>query len=79
MAVGCRAFLSVILAVSLLSGCSSVPPVETPQIPTEPVFLQLAAVGDMMLGTDFPVDHLPVDDGANLLAAMHPQLSLIHI
>lgn len=74
MAVGCRAFLSVILAVSLLSGCSSVPPAETPQTLPEPVFIQLAAVGDMMLGTDFPVDHLPADDGANLLAAMHPQL-----
>ncbi len=27
-----------------------------------------------MLGTDFPVDHLPPDDGANLLAAMKPVL-----
>jgi len=74
MAVGCRVFLAVILAVSLLSGCSSVPPAEIPEAPPEPVFLQLAAVGDMMLGTDFPVNHLPADDGANLLAAMHPPL-----
>ena len=74
MAVGCRVLLSLILAVSLLSGCSSIPPTDSLKTPSEPVFLQLAAVGDMMLGTDFPVDRLPPDDGANLLAAMQPVL-----
>jgi poly-gamma-glutamate capsule biosynthesis protein CapA/YwtB (metallophosphatase superfamily) len=74
MAVGCRVLVSFLLAVSLLSGCSSVPPTDSPETPSEPVLLQLVAVGDMMLGTDFPVDRLPPDDGANLLAAMHPVL-----
>lgn len=74
MAVSCRAFLLVILAVSLLPGCTSVPPAAPAETPPEPVYLEVAAVGDMMLGTDFPVDHLPPDDGAHLLAAMQPHL-----
>ena len=74
MAVDCRAFLLVILAVSLVPGCTSVPPTAPAETPPEPVYLEVVAVGDMMLGTDFPVDHLPPDDGAHLLAAMQPYL-----
>ena len=74
MAVGCRALLLIFLAVSLLSGCTSVPPAAPVETPSEPVYLRVAAVGDMMLGTDFPADHLPPDDGAHLLAPMHPYL-----
>lgn len=40
----------------------------------EPVTLKLAAVGDIMLGTDYPRDHLPPDDGRELLAAIIPVL-----
>jgi hypothetical protein len=36
--------------------------------------ITIAAVGDMMLGTDFPEDHLPDDDGAGFLAAVGPTL-----
>ena len=32
--------------------------------------IQIAAVGDIMLGTDFPENHLPDDDGVSLLAGV---------
>jgi len=50
----------------------------------EPVFkapdrseqrISIAAVGDMMLGTDYPQNHLPDDDGAGFLASVTPILS----
>jgi len=37
--------------------------------------LSIASVGDMMLGTDYPENHLPDDDGASFLAAATPWLS----
>ena len=37
--------------------------------------LSIAAVGDMMLGTDFPHNHLPDDDGAGFLADVTDVLS----
>jgi len=37
--------------------------------------VSIAAVGDMMLGTDYPENHLPDDDGAAFLAAVTPWLS----
>lgn len=37
--------------------------------------LRIAAVGDMMLGTDYPENHLPDDDGVSFLAAVTPYLS----
>ena len=73
MAVEWRVLLSFLLLAGLSSGCSSLSP-DSRATPSEPVLLQVAAVGDMMLGTDFPVDHLPPEDGANLLVAMHPVL-----
>jgi Bacterial capsule synthesis protein PGA_cap len=36
--------------------------------------LTVAMVGDMMLGTDYPQNHLPDDDGASFLAAVAPIL-----
>jgi poly-gamma-glutamate capsule biosynthesis protein CapA/YwtB (metallophosphatase superfamily) len=36
--------------------------------------ISIAAVGDMMLGTDYPRNHLPDDDGAGFLAAVAPIL-----
>ena len=42
--------------------------------PTHPG-LTLAAVGDMMLGTDFPENILPDDDGVSFLDAVTPILS----
>ena len=74
----CRYYGAFILLVSLLTGCSSVtqinPPITAPAPLPEPAYLHLAAVGDIMLGTDYPQDHLPPNDGAQLLATMSPVL-----
>lgn len=37
--------------------------------------ITIAAVGDMMLGTDYPENHLPDDDGVSFLQAVTPLLS----
>ena len=37
--------------------------------------ITIAAVGDMMLGTDYPENHLPDDDAAGFLAAVAPVLT----
>ena len=37
--------------------------------------ITIASVGDMMIGTDFPENHLPDDDGVSFLAAVTPALS----
>jgi len=50
--------------------------VETPPAaPAVPVRLSIAAVGDMMLGTDYPENHLPDDDGVSFLADVTPWLA----
>ena len=41
--------------------------------------ISIAAVGDMMLGTDYPENHLPDDDGFSFLADVTPQLSAADI
>ncbi|HZD54326.1 MAG TPA: CapA family protein [Woeseiaceae bacterium] len=40
-----------------------------------PVTFTVAAVGDMMLGTDYPENQLPDDDGASFLAEVTPVLT----
>lgn len=42
--------------------------------PPEAAPITIAAVGDMMLGTDYPEDHLPDDDGVSFLAGVAPLL-----
>ncbi|MFW2404216.1 MAG: CapA family protein [Gammaproteobacteria bacterium] len=37
--------------------------------------INISAAGDMMLGTDFPKDHLPDDDGVSFLADVAPVFS----
>jgi poly-gamma-glutamate capsule biosynthesis protein CapA/YwtB (metallophosphatase superfamily) len=37
--------------------------------------ITIAAVGDMMLGTDYPENHLPDDDGVGFLSAVTPILT----
>jgi poly-gamma-glutamate capsule biosynthesis protein CapA/YwtB (metallophosphatase superfamily) len=39
------------------------------------ITISIAAVGDMMLGTDYPENHLPDDDGVGFLKAVTPILS----
>jgi len=55
------------------------PPAPEPVAPPEPdkstQRITIAAVGDMMLGTDFPENHLPDDDGAGFLADVADALS----
>ena len=50
-----------------------------PAEPVEPVRINIASVGDMMIGTDFPENHLPDDDGAGFLAEVTPYLSSVDI
>ena len=49
-----------------------------PAPPPEPdkssMRISIAAVGDMMIGTDYPQNHLPDDDGASFLADVTPYL-----
>ncbi|MDA0992235.1 MAG: CapA family protein [Proteobacteria bacterium] len=51
----------------------SPPPVIRPDLSTKRI--SIAAVGDMMLGTDYPENHLPDDDGVSFLSAVTPVLS----
>ena len=80
-----RALVPVALAALLVGGCATKPPPaaapapaappSTPQpAPTHPG-LTFAAVGDIMMGTDFPENILPDDDGVGFLAAVTPILS----
>lgn len=84
-----RAFAGASL-LTLLAGCATSPPAPppasatpvTPAAPAPPPIpppthpgLTLAAVGDMMLGTDFPENILPDDDGLSYLDAVTPLLS----
>ena len=41
--------------------------------------ISIAAVGDMMIGTDYPENHLPDDDGVSFLHAVTPILSAVDI
>ncbi len=66
-----------------------VEPVPTPEPEPEPApepepdktsfRLSIAAVGDMMIGTDYPQNHLPDDDGISFLADVAPVLSAADI
>jgi len=53
--------------------------IPAPPPPPEPdrsrMRLSIAAVGDMMIGTDYPQNHLPDDDGIGFLADVAPYLS----
>ena len=51
------------------------PPEPTPPPPPPRENITIATVGDMMIGTDFPENHLPDDDGVGFLAAVQPYLS----
>ena len=50
------------------------PTVVTPVEPAPPRTVSFAAVGDMMIGTNFPENHLPDDDGIGFLADVAPFL-----
>jgi hypothetical protein len=52
---------------------------EPPPVPELPdkssMRVSIVAVGDMMIGTDFPENHLPDDDGVSFLHAVTPLIS----
>ena len=50
------------------------PTVVTPVEPAPPRTVSFAAVGDMLIGTNFPENHLPDDDGIGFLADVAPFL-----
>jgi hypothetical protein len=55
-----------------------VTPAQPPPVPQRDLSAEritIASVGDMMLGTDYPENHLPDDDGVSFLAAVTPVLS----
>lgn len=73
----------------LLAACSTTvvtPPADEPTVaevaaqpelepqPLPTPMLSIAAVGDMMIGTDYPQNHLPDDDGIRFLADITPWL-----
>ncbi|MCH7820427.1 MAG: CapA family protein [Proteobacteria bacterium] len=80
----------MLLALIALGACSTTP-TEPPPIPKptridpEPIAvaepdkrdlrISIAAVGDMMLGTDYPENHLPDDDGVSFLNAVTAVIS----
>ncbi|MBT8106771.1 MAG: CapA family protein [Gammaproteobacteria bacterium] len=51
------------------------PPPAPPEPDKSAMRITIASVGDMMLGTDFPENHLPDDDGVGFLADVAPALS----
>ena len=59
------------------------PEIEPPPEPAAPdrstMRIQIASVGDMMIGTDYPQNHLPDDDGASFLADVTPYLAAADI
>ena len=83
---GTRPLIRLAAVSLLLAGCATAPKEvrDIPDAPTPvpatieekpPVTLSIAAVGDMMLGTDYPENHLPDDDGVGFLNAVTPILS----
>lgn len=80
-----RTAAAVTVALVLgLAGCvTPTPPAPTPPVepvppppsPPAPAPVSIAAVGDIMLGTDYPKDTLPDDDGAGFLRPVTPILA----
>ena len=77
---------------ALLAGCATPPepvpvsvPVAEPEIEVEfapdrsKMRISIASVGDMMIGTYFPKNHLPDDDGPGFLADVAPYLQAADI
>jgi poly-gamma-glutamate capsule biosynthesis protein CapA/YwtB (metallophosphatase superfamily) len=68
----------------IVAGCATAPPPKPAPVEAAPAAplperahpgLTLAAVGDIMMGTDFPENILPDDDGVGFLTAVTPILS----
>jgi poly-gamma-glutamate capsule biosynthesis protein CapA/YwtB (metallophosphatase superfamily) len=83
-----------ISAALFAAGCAAAPPqppaaapVATPSAPATqptppdppPPYISVAAVGDIMMGTDYPKNILPDDDGVGFFAAVTPVLTAADI
>jgi len=55
------------------------PPLSPPEPDKSALRISIASVGDMMIGTDYPNNHLPDDDGVSFLAQVTPALSAADI
>lgn len=55
------------------------PPPPPPEPDKSAMRISIASVGDMMIGTDYPRNHLPDDDGVSFLADVAPILSAADI
>ena len=62
------------VAIEHVESAPPSPPPE-PEPDKSTLRVSIAAVGDMMIGTDFPENHLPDDDGISFLDAVTPWLS----
>src|ERR1043165_4410992 len=80
-----RARTAVLVVAALLASCSTPPPpapepkpepvTSPPPLPPLPNGITFAAVGDIMMGTDYPDNTLPDDDGVGFLAGVAPVLA----
>jgi poly-gamma-glutamate capsule biosynthesis protein CapA/YwtB (metallophosphatase superfamily) len=79
---------AAVLAAAVLAGCATpgkpapAPPAAPAPVvappapaPSTPRGLTIAAVGDIMMGTDYPENILPDDDGVGFLAGVTPTLA----
>ncbi len=87
--------LAAFVLLPLFAACATQPesPAEAPPVAVEPpappppppkpdksaLRIRIASVGDMMIGTDYPRNHLPDDDGVSFLADVTPVLSAADI
>src|SRR6185369_2007574 len=80
--------IALVAVAAWIASCTSnpkLPPAAPPPQPAptpvvlNPQGITLAAVGDVMLGTDYPDNTLPDDDGASFLASVTPVLSVADI
>jgi hypothetical protein len=55
------------------------PPPPPPEPDKSAMRISIASVGDMMIGTDYPRNHLPDDDGVSFLSDVSPILSAADI
>ena len=66
---------TLILTTALVAACIMPADSAAQEPPAPKRFITIAAVGDMMLGTDYPENILPDDDGVSFLEAVTPVLS----
>lgn len=67
-----------LIILFFIAGCSTPVVVKKPEQPVQIIKkrdITISAVGDIMLGTDFPDDRLAPNDGVHLLKSMTPVLS----